>query len=351
MNCLFPFYTTGVALLFFFYCPAAETAEAVNFQGKTISMMIASEPGGGTDAASRLVARHIGDYLPGQPKVIIRNNGAGNGVAALNYVVQQTQPDGLTIVGGSSSNVDPLQYRKPGVKYDPAQFKFIGGISLGGSMLLISKEAEPRLLNKALPPAIVGSPGVTQSGLQVVLWGEKYLGWNVKWVTGYRGANDVTMALERGEADMTSTLNMALIERLRSSNYVILNQTGGVESGKFIRRPEFADIPVFSDLMAGKIDDRTALEAFHFWESRNAIEKWVGLAPGTPDDIVAAYREAFRKMSQDPAFLNDGKKISEGLSPQSSADLEFLIHSAMSASPAAIAFTKALSEGAGIHFE
>lgn len=350
MNCFFPIRLAGAAVLFLSFHPASEAA-AVSFQGKTVSMLIASEPGGGTDAASRVIARYIGDYLPGQPKVVIRNNGAGNGVAALNYVVQQTQPDGLTLVGGSSSNVDPLQYRKPGVKYDPAQFKFVGGISLGGSMLLISKEAEPRLLNKALPPAIVGSPGVTQSGLQVVLWGEKYLGWNVKWVTGYRGANDVTMALERGEADMTSTLNMPLIQRLRASNYVMLNQTGGVENGKFVRRPEFADIPVFSDLMAGKIDDPTALEAFHFWESRNAIEKWVALAPGTPDDIVEVYREAFRKMSQDPAFLNDGKKISEGFTAQSSTDLEFLIHSAMSASPAAISFTKALAEGAGIHFE
>jgi len=187
--------------------------------------------------------------------------------------------------------------------------------------------------------------------LQVVLWGEKYLGWNVKWVTGYRGANDVTMALERGEADMTSTLNMPLIERLRARDYIVLNQTGGIENGKFVRRPEFADVPVFSDLMAGKIDDPTALEAFHFWESRNAIEKWVAPAPGTPDDIVNVYREAFSKMSKDPAFLNDGKKISEGLSPQSSGDLEFLIHSAMSASPEAISFTKTLAEGAGIHFE
>jgi tripartite-type tricarboxylate transporter receptor subunit TctC len=351
MNGRFSVGIAGAALLVFSFYPEAEAAESVTFSGKTISMMIASEPGGGTDAASRLVGRYIGNYLPGQPKIIIRNNGAGNGIAALNHVVQQTQPDGLTLVGGSSSNVDPLQYRKPGVKYDPAQFKFVGGISLGGSMLLISKQAEPRLTNKNLPPVIVGSPGVTQSGLQVVLWGEKYLGWNVKWVTGYRGANEVTLALERGEADMTSTLNMPLIQRLRALNYVMLNQTGGVENGKFIRRPEFADIPVFSDLMAGKIDDPTALEAFHFWESRNAIEKWIGLAPGTPDDIVEAYREAFRKMSRDPGFLNDGKKISEGLSAQSTEDLEFLIHSAMSASPAAIAFTKALAEGAGIHFE
>src|SRR5581483_5824013 len=76
----------GVALLSLSLHPASLAAEAVNFQGKTISMMIGSEPGGGTDAASRLVARHIGDYLPGQPKILIRNNGSGNGVAALNYV-------------------------------------------------------------------------------------------------------------------------------------------------------------------------------------------------------------------------------------------------------------------------
>ena len=326
-------------------------ADGVSFENKTIAMVISSEAGGGTDASGRLVGSFLTKYLPGNPALIVRNIGAGRGMAALNYVVQQTKPDGLTVMGGSSSQVDPMQYRNANVHYDPATFKFVGGIGLGGAVVLINKDAERRLLDKSAPPVIMGSTSSPQSGMQVTLWGVEYLGWNARWVTGYRGANDVMLALERGEVEMTSTQSMSVLNRFSSGNYKILNQTGAMENGKFVTRADFGDAPLFSDQIGDKIKDDIAQSSFIYWQNRNSTEKWIALGPGISDDIVKAYRDAFQAMSKDPNFLAQGEKLSEGFSPQPAADIEFLVQSLASTSPEAINYMKTLMNKQGLRVE
>ena len=330
---------------------SAFAADTVSFENKTIAMVISSEAGGGTDASGRLVGSFLTKYLPGSPALIVRNIGAGRGMAALNYVVQQTKPDGLTVIGGSSSQVDPLQYRNANVHYDPAEFKFVGGIGLGGAVVLINKDAERRLYDKAAPPVIMGSTSSPQSGMQVTLWGVEYLSWNVKWVSGYRGANDVMLALERGEVDMTSTQSMSVLNRFTSGNYKILNQTGAIDNGKFVTRADFGNAPLFSDQIGDKIRDAVAQRSFIYWQNRNSTEKWIALGPGTPEDVVKTYRAAFQNMSKDPNFVAHGEKLSEGFSPQSSADIEALVQSLTSTPPEAIDYMKMLMNKQGLRVE
>ena len=331
--------------------PVALAADPISFEGKTITMVISSEAGGGTDASCRLVGNFLSKHLPGQPALIVRNIGAGRGMAALNYVVQQTKPDGLTVIGGSSSQVDPLQYRNANVHYDPAEFKFIGGIGLGGAVVLINRDAEKRLYDKTAAPVVMGSTSVPQSGMQVALWGVEYLGWNVRWVSGYRGANDVMLALERGEVDMTSTQSMSVINRFSRGNFRILNQTGAIANGKFVARADFGDAPLFPQQMTGKLADKVSQSTFDYWQNRNSTEKWVALGPGTPDAVVKTYRDTFLRIAQDKDFIAQGEKLSEGFTPQPSADIEFLVQSLAHTPPEAIAFMKALMNKQGLRVE
>src|SRR6266508_4643721 len=167
------------------------------------ALLLGCSAGGGTDLAGRLIAAHLGKYLPGQPGMIAQNMPGADGLSALNYFVEQTKPDGLSISMGSGSQVDPLHYRKPQAKYDPAKFAFIGGVGRGGTALVINKEAEARLFDSSAAPVIMGSlSGMPRSGMQQAAWGKEFLGWNLKWVIGYRGTGDLTVALERGEIDM-----------------------------------------------------------------------------------------------------------------------------------------------------
>jgi hypothetical protein len=106
---------------------------------------------------------------------------------------------------GSTTQADPLLFRTPQSQFDPTKFFIIGGAGRGGSVLIIDKAAEPRLRDKSKPPVVMGAlAGVPRSGMQMTAWGMGFLGWNAKWVVGYPGTNDLTIALERGEIDMTT---------------------------------------------------------------------------------------------------------------------------------------------------
>jgi tripartite-type tricarboxylate transporter receptor subunit TctC len=306
---------------------AAGAAQAADFKGKSIAMVIGSEPGGGTDNSGRLFAPFLEKYLPGNPSVVVRNMPGAQGITALTYVVQQTKPDGLTLITASSQQANPLTYRRaPGVGYDPTTFRYVGGVGRGGTVVLISKEAETRLYDKTAKQVFLGAVDGIRSGEQVAIWGAEYLGWNIKWIIGYRGTSASTLALESGEIDMFTTGTLAQIKRLtESGKFKILNQTGVLENGKWTGRPEFGDAPYFQVLMEGKISDPVAQQAYRHWESVNALDKWSALIGGTPDDIVDAYREAFTKMYADPQFMERGLKVSDDLTPMSYQTVETLV--------------------------
>src|SRR5437899_12804146 len=88
-------------------------AEPVSFKDKTITMIIPTTAGAGTDLSARLLARFFGKYLPGAPATVASNLPAGHGTPAMNYLVQQAKPDGLTIAMASTSQAEPVNYRAP----------------------------------------------------------------------------------------------------------------------------------------------------------------------------------------------------------------------------------------------
>lgn len=325
-------------------------AESPSFKGQSITMIIGFAPGGGTDASGRLIAQYLAKNLPGSPGVIVRNVPGADGLTALNYFVQQVKPDGMTVTMGSSTQADPIFYRAPQSHYDPAKFAFVGGVGRGGTVLLIQSEARKRLADKSQPPVIMGAlGGVPRSGMLMTAWGIEYLGWNARWVLGYRGTNDLMIALDRGEVEMTSTANMFQINKLmQGGKFSILTQSGSLQDGQVVGRPDFGDTPIFSHMMDGKITDPLAQKAFEFWRAQASIDKWLALPPGTPKDIVAAYREAYRKLATDPEFTELGKKISEDFSPMSHDDVESLIKILADSPPEALSYTKVLLRKQGV---
>ena len=144
--------------------------EAVSFQGKTITMIIPSTAGAGTDMNARLFARFFSKHLPGAPTFVSQNMPSGHGVTALNYMVQQVKPDGTTVSMSSSSQLDSITYRMPQVKYDPANFAIVGSIGSGDTVVIIRTDALPRLLDKSKPPVIMGSvPGIPRTSQRMTV--------------------------------------------------------------------------------------------------------------------------------------------------------------------------------------
>ena len=332
---------------------AAVAQAPLSFKGKSLTMIIGSAAGGGTDTSGRLVAQFIARYLPDAPSVLIRNIPGAEGMTALNYFVQQVAPDGLTIAMGSSTLADPMHYRRPQSHFNPTTFPVVGGIGRGGTMLVINKNAEQRLLDKSKPPVIMGSlVGVPRSGMQTTAWGIEFLGWNAKWVVGYQGTNDLFLALDRGEIDMTSSANLFEVAKLlQTGRFKVLTQTGTLQNGKLSARPEFTDAPLFSNVMAGKFKEPVQEKAFSFWSSMTVIDKWLALPPNTPSPVADMYRVAFQKAVATPEFVETGKKISEDFAPMTSTDVEALLRTLDGTPLEAIDYISKLLRGQGLEVE
>ncbi len=316
----------GIAALTMAAAHAASAAE-VSFKGKRINVIIGSQPGGGTDGTTRLVGRYLEKYLPGKPRLIYRNMPAGHGVKASNYFANEVKRDGLTWMGGARSYVDATNMSKKVVKYDPTKYEFIGAVSRGGSVVIISKAKLANLTDKSKKPVIVGGLDGSRSWAQLILWGADYLGWNVKFVIGYPGSSALALALRRGEIDMFGTSSLLMHQGLNKTGkfheLVQLGEPG--PNGTIIRRLSFKDVPTMPVMMNGKTSG-LAKETFESWVKTNQIDKWYALPPGTPKKYVTVYRTAYKEAIKDPEFIKAGKfQFSADFNPVSAADIARLV--------------------------
>jgi tripartite-type tricarboxylate transporter receptor subunit TctC len=331
----------------------AGAADPVSFKGKTVTMTIGFAAGGGTDLAGRLIAAQLGKFLPGQPTVIVQNIPGAEGMTAMNYFANQAKPDGLTLTMGSGSVADPVNFRKPQAKYDPSKFLFVGGTGRGGTLTIINKEHESQLYDKSKPQVIMGSPGgAPRSGMLVTAWGIEFLGWNAKWVVGYKGTNDLFAALERGEIDMAATSSTHQVEKLlRTGKFKIVTQSGMIRDGQLLPRSDFPDAVLLPKLLEGKIVDPIARKSFEYWSSLESKDKWLALPPETPAEIVKAYREAFVQMLDDPEFVARAKMLADDFTPTHWQDLQSWIKTMAETPPEAIAFLAVMLHHQGVQAE
>jgi putative tricarboxylic transport membrane protein len=331
----------------------SSAAEPVSFKGKTVTMIIGFAAGGGTDLSGRLIAAYLGKYLPGEPTVIVQNMPGAEGMTAMNFFANQSKPDGLTLTMGSGSVADPINFRKPQAKYDPSKFLFVGGTGRGGTIAIISKEAEAQLYDKSKPQVIMGSPGgAPRSGVLVTAWGIEFLGWNAKWVVGYKGTTDLFTALERAEIDMAATSSTHQVEKLlKTGKFKIVSQSGMVRDGQLLPRSDFPEAPLLPKLLAGKISDPIARKSFEYWSSLESKDKWLALPPGTPIEIVQVYRDAFLKLAEDPDFLARAKGMAEDFTPTGWQDLQSWIKTMAETPPEAIAFLAVMLHHQGVKVE
>ena len=279
-------------------------AQDATLKGKTVSLIINSPPGGGTDTTARLTGNTLAKYLPGSPQILYRNLPGGGGLKANNYFYSQVPADGLTMLSGSRTQISPAKLRGPQVKYDPSKYEFVGGDANLGTLMLIRKESAARLTDLSAKPVVYGDIDGTRSGVLVALWAKEFLGWNLRWVIGYAGTSAMLLSLQNGELDMAANQNaFNVVPLLKSGNYLGIAQLGVLdEAGKRVGREAFAPAPLLEELIEPKLDDKQ-LAVFRSMQSDFVVNKWIALPPNTPKPFVEMYRAAYMKAVKDPGFL------------------------------------------------
>lgn len=320
--------------------PAAAAANDLSFAGKTITMTIGNAAGSGIDLYGRVLGRHMMQHLPGQPSLVVLNQPGAGGLVAYNSWVKKAKPDGLFVAVGGLTEIDPASLLRSNAEYDPAKFKYVGGLGAPSQGLFIGKDAIARLGDKSAAPVVMGAvSSAIRGGYYQALWGVAFLGWNLRWVHAYRDTAELRQAMERGEVDMSSFGNVRDIDNLlKSGKFTLASQSGTVIGGKAEPRAELGHAPIFAELVRGHIQNPVAQRAYDYGENVSQVGRWLALPPETPDAIVAVYIKAYEATVRDADYTAAIAKTDPGSPQVSKADLERLARDLSKVSPEVIDF-------------
>jgi tripartite-type tricarboxylate transporter receptor subunit TctC len=286
---------------------------AVDFSGKTVEVAIRSTPGGGYDFHGRLMARHIGKYLPGNPEVIAVNRPGAGGVVGANWLYAQAPKDGTAIFVAARELALAERLGGEGIRYKSAEMPVLGSPVSDSRVLMSAKDSTVKTLAdlKMLGREFIFSTSGIGAGSTQVQQLLKDAGYPVKIVTGYEGSGDQALAMLRGEVDgMSGTY---------PSQKDVIDKEGFNIFAKLGNHPDLKGVPDLRDAMEGQYRTLAKILATPLLAGRPFIT-----APGTPPEVVAVLREAFRKTIQDPDYVKEltqaGQKVGY-TSPEEIEDL------------------------------
>jgi putative tricarboxylic transport membrane protein len=322
-------------------------AQDLPYKGKTIRVIVGFPSGGGADAEGRVLARHLGKYIPGNPTPIVQNMPGAGGLTASNWFEELAKPDGLTLyycVG--STAVTQQAFGAEGVKFNLRSWEMLGSVDRAASVVLVRPDKLERLTNKERPSLAIGARNGEDAWSTIFLWGAEYLNWNVRWILGYQGGGELRMAFERGEADLYATANLITLRELIGTGFRPLTQQGKLTgAGSFQRRPEFKDVPTFVELLGNRRPTGDAWAAYVTWAGSDAVGRPLFAPRNTPRPLVETLREAFGKLEGDKEFTAELKKVGgDDADLLLAKDAEPILRQVLTVSPGIQEFVKAITK-------
>jgi tripartite-type tricarboxylate transporter receptor subunit TctC len=282
-------------------------AKATNyFEGKTITLVAGSSPGGGTDNINRLIARHLGRFIPGKPNIIVQNVDGAGGVIALNQVAA-AKPDGLTFNGSVSQTLfyAQIQGTQQQLRYDLSKLSWIGSAFEDTQALWLRGETPYTSLDAirtASTPPKLGAQAGTHSSVVLPKVVQEVTGLKFNVVTGYPGSPEILLDVERGALDgRFSSFNSLKGERpdWLTNKFVRLLVYVARERDK-----NYPDVPSIVEIVP---PDKRALLALVFGPQE--VNRTMAGPPGIPPEIAKPVIDGYKQMSSDPEFLADMSKI------------------------------------------
>lgn len=284
------------------------------YRGKTIDMIIGYSPGGGYDQYARLVARHLGEYIPGNPEIVPRNMPGASSRLAAGYIYNVAPQDG-TVIGTADQSLAVAQAMGERLELDASQLGYVGSPAMENNVLITWHESNVATVDdaKQTPIAIGATGGSTSSQYPSIM--NSLLGTQFEIITGYPGGNDINFAMESGEVDGRGSVNWASLKPLGwydEGQINVLVQIG------LQREPDLPDVPLLYELAENQEDE----QLLRMLSAPTAMGRPIFTTPNVPEERLQALRDAFDQMVVDPAFIEAA--ANEGLSviPVSGAQLQ-----------------------------
>jgi tripartite-type tricarboxylate transporter receptor subunit TctC len=317
----------------------ATLAQEPFYKNKTIRVVVATSAGGGFDAYTRMMTRHMGKFVPGNPAFVVENMpGAGHLIGA-NHIYKVAKPDGLTL-GHFQGGLFLYQvFGRPGIEFDAKQFEFIGSPIKESRACAFTKASgiisvEKWLASKT-PVKLGGIGGAAPDDIARMLAATTAL--PVQLVAGYKGTSEIRMAAESGE----------LAGGCWTWDSIRATWTKAIQSGDAVGvlqllskpHPELANIPLAQSF--AKSDEARQLMQAGVQNPADYYRPYV-LPPRTPKDRVEILRKALQDTMRDPEFLADAAKSRLDIDPVTGTELENLVRGLFKLSPSMISKLKTI---------
>ena len=291
------------------------------YKGKTISLVIGYSVGGGYDLYGRLLARHMGKYVPGQPTIVPQNMTGAGSMRAASFLYAAAPKDG-TVFGTFGRTIATAPLLAPtSAPLDATKLTWLGSVTNEVSLCATWHASAVKTWQDALDkPINMGGEGTGADPDVYALLYKNVFGAKWKLIAGYHGTNDIMLALERGEVDglcglSWSTLKARRMQWLNDKKIIIINQAA------LKKQPELPDVPLASDLT----QDPEKLQILKLFLGSQEFARPFAAPPDIPADRKAALIVAFEQTMRDAEFLAEAQKLSMDVNPLSAKTVTDLV--------------------------
>jgi tripartite-type tricarboxylate transporter receptor subunit TctC len=324
-------------------CLAASAAQADPiedfYRGKTVTVLVASGVGGGYDYFGRALARHMGQYIPGNPTLIVQNMPGAGGTRMVNHAYNVAPQDG-TAIGVPLAPTPMVQVLEPStIKYDATRLHWLGNLEQSVGILYVWHASPVQTMADAMKRVtpLAGS-GKNSATYQMPVFANALLGTKFKVVLGYPGAAEMEHAAEKGEVDgrmaVWQTLNTTQPQWIKTNKVRMLAQSVLERSKQMPQTPTFVELAKTAE---GK-------RIFEFMALQNMTGRALFAPPGVPADRVAALRRAYDAVVKDPTMLSELERAGLEIEPSSGEEVQQAVARMIATPPDIVARMRALLE-------
>ena len=303
------------------------------YRGKSIELQVHVSVGGGYDLYARMIARHLGRHIPGNPTVVPQNMPGGGGMRLANWLYNVAPRDG-TVIGAPARAMafEPLLGNK-GAQYDASKITWIGSANDEVSVCLAWHTFGVRTFEDVRQrELVVGSGGTAEDTYQFPALLNHMFGAKFKMVTGYPGGNDINLAMERGEVQGRCGIPWSTVKATRPQ-WIANKQVNNLMQFSLAKHRDLPEVPLVTDL--AKTDEQRLILRLIF--GRQVMGRPYAAPPGVPKDRADALRKAFMDTMKDKDFLAEVEKAKFEITAVSGDDLHKMVMDIYRSTPPAVA--------------
>tara|TARA_B100000686_G_C16801758_1_gene986553 strand:- start:539 stop:1579 length:1041 start_codon:yes stop_codon:yes gene_type:complete len=303
------------------------SSAAMDYQGKTIKIVIPYGPGGTYDKYGATFSHHLGKHIPGNPNIILQHMPGAGGAKAMNWLYKVAPRNGLVMIVPLDNTVLNKLMRPKKMRYESAKFIWVGSSNQTNVVMVVRSDTGVKKLEDLKTIKIIGSTsGKNSSGYLTPMFIRGVLGYKIKMITGYKGSSKSIFAMEQGESQMAAFNWLAWASKVpqwfTGSNPFArpIAQIG------FFRDPDLPkSVPLVNELLTNNMDKKAA----SMLAVAGLLGRGLALPPNVDKGTVSILRKAYDKMNADPAFAAELRKRKLRLMPTSGAKIQQIVNDAV----------------------